>query len=628
MKKVFLILITIIFLSGCSRKEQNIADEIASWAVENVVYDGLSSIDLPSKHPQYDAIITWEATNSNLIDLESKTIYPQETKTTLELICSVSYRKKTTLKVIILPIEAADVNQIAEMFIKQFNDIIARSYQVETNYDIFGGTTVSWSSSNQEVFSNEGVYNAPFDDTEFTISFTLTTTNPFIVKDYKKTFVAKKMTDLGRLKAIRKSLYESVGQDGFIGEDDILPQESSFTNVSLKWHDSNYNEINSITDVNSYIIPNVGVDLIVLVTMDQKTFELVMRYQTKESNEIANMRIINSIDLIKEIKVGWNLGNTFDSPNEMAWGNPKTTKAMIDKVKAAGFNVIRIPVTWEGHFSLDGNYTIDEQWLNRYQEVVNYAIDENTFVIINMHHERWNNTTYQNQERAAKIMEKLWTQIGQRFSEYDEHLIFEGMNEPRIYDASNQVQWSGIKESFEVINYLNQVFVNTIRSLGGNNRYRHLMITTNGAGTSETIINNLVVPLDKHIIVSVHSYDPYDFAHDKTSNNKWDINNRNDTAPISEVFNRLYEKFIKNDIAVIMGEFASRDKNNLNNRLEWLQYYLSMATRYHIPCIWWDTGQVKTVENMTFSIFDRRNLEWLFPEIIDVLMQYSPSLEN
>ena len=165
---------------------------------------------------------------------------------------------------------------------------------------------------------------------------------------------------------------------------------------------------------------------------------------------------INSIDLIKELKVGFNIGNTLDAPSEIAWGNPLITKSLLDTIKKAGFNLIRIPITWEGHFINSGEYLINEAYLDRIQEVINYAIDDNTYVIINMHHERWNKTTYENLAKASLIMEKLWQQIGRRCASCDEHLLFEGMNEPRNYDASDTIQWGGNQEAFTVINELNQ----------------------------------------------------------------------------------------------------------------------------------------------------------------------------
>ncbi len=340
--------------------------------------------------------------------------------------------------------------------------------------------------------------------------------------------------------------------------------------------------------------------------------------------EIKKMRNIKSNDLIKEMRAGWNLGNTFDAPGETLWGNPRTTKEMIDFVKAAGFNVIRIPVTWEGHFNIH-TYQIDSNYLNRVQEVVDYAIDGKTFVIINMHHERWNDTTYENQELGSLIMEKLWTQIAIRFQGYDEHLIFEGMNEPRKYNASSSIQWGGDKETFDVINHFNQVFVDTIRKAPGNNKKRHLMITTCGGGISTTLAKNLKLIDDDYVIVSIHSYAPYNFAHDYTTETTFDKFNPKDTVPIDSALDIAYNYWIKNGQAVIIGEYASRDKKNLEARLEWLEYYLEKATNYGIPCIWWDTGQAVSDTTNTFAIFNRRKLEWYFPEIVEKIMEITES---
>ena len=138
---------------------------------------------------------------------------------------------------------------------------------------------------------------------------------------------------------------------------------------------------------------------------------------------IGEMRDISSIELIEEITVGWNLGNTLDATggsglsSETSWGNPLTTDEMLETVKAKGFDLIRIPVTWKGH--LDAEDNIDPFWLDRVQEVVNYAIDDNTYVIINLHHEDWNYPFYDNKEKAVAKIKKLWGQIAERFKEYD-----------------------------------------------------------------------------------------------------------------------------------------------------------------------------------------------------------------
>src|SRR5690625_1394909 len=150
------------------------------------------------------------------------------------------------------------------------------------------------------------------------------------------------------------------------------------------------------------------------------------------------MRDIPSIELMQEYNNGWNIGNTLDATNasltgkspeafETAWGNPVTTKEMIKKVKDGGFNLIRIPVTWDEHLGESPNYEIEERWFNRVQEVVDYAYDLDLYVILNIHHEGWHFPSKENFDKAKDILTKVWTQIADRFKDYDERILFEAM---------------------------------------------------------------------------------------------------------------------------------------------------------------------------------------------------------
>lgn len=591
--------------------------EIAEWAIDHVT-SNISVMNLPMTHPNYDASIIWSIDHPTL-PIVNNQIRLNGEACEFELTVTVIYQTVEKQVSKSFEFEEYDISSVERKFVNQFFDIISRNYNVRTTYTDFGGSTITWYSSNPTIFSNEGVYRAPFYNTQITIHFTVETTNPAIIRTFQADLIVLRMTSGERLLTIQEAIHDSLGQNIVVSLEQLLPTELPTLGLTLTWLDQYGEIISKLNEVTSYIIPRVGTDLTIIVSGEDGEFPIKYRLQTEESNDSFVMRKINSIDLVKEIKVGWNIGNTLDAPSETAWGNPMISKALLDKVKAAGFNIIRIPVTWEGKFNNSGDYIIDQAYLDRVQEVVNYAIDDNTFVILNMHHERWNTTTYANLAQASIIMEKLWTQIGNRFKDYDEHLIFEGMNEPRFYEGTASEQWTGKLESFSVINSLNQVFVDTIRSLGGNNRYRHLMITTNGAGTSDYILSNLVVPNDPYVIVSVHSYAPYDFAHDKTTVTTWSASNSSQTSVISSVFTRLNHYFISKNIAVIMGEFSSRDKNNLSSRLAWLDYYLNQADTYGIPCVWWDTGQLQTPENMTFSILNRNTLEWIFPDIVERL---------
>ena len=178
-------------------------------------------------------------------------------------------------------------------------------------------------------------------------------------------------------------------------------------------------------------------------------------------------------EITTAMTVGWNLGNTLDAPDgEESWGQPLTTKDMIDKLAELGFKTIRIPTSWGKHTSGAPDYTIDEKWMDRVQEIVDWAMDNDMFVILNSHHD--NDFYYpsaENHDEAVNYMTKIWTQVAERFKDYDQHLIFESMNEPRL--TGTQYEWnfdSNAKECLEAAKTIldcNQACVDAVRAAGG-----------------------------------------------------------------------------------------------------------------------------------------------------------------
>ncbi|MHB8130405.1 MAG: glycoside hydrolase family 5 protein [Mobilitalea sp.] len=340
---------------------------------------------------------------------------------------------------------------------------------------------------------------------------------------------------------------------------------------------------------------------------------------------LQEMRDITSVDLVKEIKIGWNLGNTMDATggsgilSEISWGNPVTTKEMIDTLKASGFNIIRIPTTWEKHLGAAPDYIIDEAWLGRVQEIVDYAMANDMYAIINMHHEEWHFPSYDNVDAAKDILTKTWKQIADRFKNYDEHLIFEGLNEPR--QKGTNFEWNGgNEEGWDVINQLNAAFIETIRASSGNNPLRHLMIPPYAATASTNAWASFIVPEDDKIIVSIHAYTPYNFALNKTGTAKWSITNANDTREIDNLMNSIDQNFISKGIPVIIGEFGAMEKDNLESRVAWAEYYIKKGAEKGIPCIWWDNGAFAGTGEL-FGLLDRRTLTWKSQEVVAALMK-------
>lgn len=344
---------------------------------------------------------------------------------------------------------------------------------------------------------------------------------------------------------------------------------------------------------------------------------------TENDTALLTIRDIPSIELIKEFSVGWNLGNTLDATggmllsSETSWGNPKTKKEVFDAVKEAGFDIVRIPVTWQNHMGPEPDYKIHDMWLDRVQEVVDYAIDDGLYVILNLHHEDWNFPSYDNFEKANTILTSVWRQIAGRFKDYDEHLIFEAMNEPRM--KGTQYEWTGgTAEARDVINKLNQSFVDTVRASGGNNKYRHLMIPTYAASSDPNTWKDFVIPDDDKVIVSIHAYTPYNFALNKNGTSKWSADNKQDTYDIDNLMNNIYNLFISKGQAVILGEFGAMDKDNLEDRVNWARYYVQKASETGVPCLWWDNGAF-TGDGELFGLLDRRNYTWVYPEIVEAL---------
>lgn len=314
-------------------------------------------------------------------------------------------------------------------------------------------------------------------------------------------------------------------------------------------------------------------------------------------------------EIVSAIRIGWNLGNTLECYDykswtnnaETAWGNLKTTSAMIKSVKDAGFNAIRIPVTWGEH--MDGN-TIDSAWMNRVQEVVDYAYNEGLFVILNMHHDDYvwftpNDSEYSSD--SAKLC-AIWEQICERFEKYGDRLIFEGMNEPRT--VGSPAEWTGgTSAERAVINKYEQDFVDTVRASGGNNAHRTLIVTSYAASADDSAINDVVIPDDDNIIFSVHYYAPWKFSNGDskqfTESGKSELDNK---------FAQLKQKFISNGIPVIIDEFGCVAAADDNTRSAYYDYYISQAKSYGIKCFVWDNGV--TSGESSYGIFNRGKLTW------------------
>jgi endoglucanase len=339
-----------------------------------------------------------------------------------------------------------------------------------------------------------------------------------------------------------------------------------------------------------------------------------------------DVRDISSIELIKEIKTGWNLGNTFDAPGcETAWGNPVTSYTMIYTVAEAGFDSVRLPVTWAPHLGEAPDYRIDEDWLNRVEQIVKYILAADMYCILNTHHEYWLFPDEENYEENRVQLVAVWTQLSERFADYNEKLIFEGMNEPRLFGTPNE--WNGgTYDAQQIVNRLNSAFVETVRSSGGNNSIRHLMIPSYAASAEIVAMQSLFEAFedfhdDDKIIASIHAYTPHAFALQVDGMPFWRDSHKEE---IDRLFANIKRIFLDEGVPVILGETGAMIKDgNLEDRLEWTKYYFGKSRELGVPAYWWDNGLFVQNEHGTselFGILYREQGVFAFPEIVDEIM--------
>lgn len=336
--------------------------------------------------------------------------------------------------------------------------------------------------------------------------------------------------------------------------------------------------------------------------------------------------IPNAQDIVDTMTIGISVGNSLDAfsgnngvlhndglSTETVWGNPKVTQAYMDKIKEAGMDVIRIPVTWYNHVDPD-TYEIDAAWLDRVHEVVDYACDEDTVVILNMHHDTgtdgWLKASDNNLSTKKEIYKALWTQIAESFSEYDYNLVFEGFNEM----LNDENEWSNPKpRDVEIVNEYNQIFVDTVRATGGNNPERVLIVNTYCAGNSAKMVINFEIPTDTvedRIIAEVHAYTPYYFTAPEAPDVKtWSH------GDVDSVLRYVHDMLSSKGVPVIVGEFGAVPKNNEDEILAYVEYYLNHANAYGIKCCWWDNGIPRE-----FAIFDRNTGDPVKPELVEMLV--------
>lgn len=331
---------------------------------------------------------------------------------------------------------------------------------------------------------------------------------------------------------------------------------------------------------------------------------------------VGEARDISSFDLVAEMGVGWNLGNSFDvtSKDKTLWGNPLTNKAIISAVKNKGFKTLRIPVTWGFNQSPVAPYTIESGYLNNLKRVVDYGFQNKMHVIINVHHDNdWSKPIAADADRVKARLSSLWTQVSEHFKAYNDSLIFETLNEPRL-EGSPQ-EWSGgTPEGRSFINDYHKAAVDAIRATGGNNEKRHIMIPSWAASTVPAAMNDLIVPNDDpKVIISLHSYFPWQFAGE--ASRPWGTDQ--DKSALQGELDKIRQKWVVEEgRPVILGEWGSIKANDLQTRIEYAEFYAENAASRGLKTIVWDDGG-------NFQLLDRRELTWPFGNIADAIIRGS-----
>ncbi|MFA6938372.1 MAG: glycoside hydrolase family 5 protein, partial [Treponema sp.] len=326
---------------------------------------------------------------------------------------------------------------------------------------------------------------------------------------------------------------------------------------------------------------------------------------------------------------GWNLGNTLDSTGkwisggtaayETAWGNVVTTQEIINTVKDAGFNAIRLPVTWEFHIDKNGN--VNKAWMKRVHQVVDYVINQDMYCILNVHHDRWVSAYQESYEKNSAKFATLWTDIANEFKDYGEKLLFESTNEM----LDKEQNWGGTSENnYKVLNNWNQLFVNSVRLTGGKNYCRNLVTMTYAGSSDSKIMDAFVLPKDvveNHLMLEVHNYDPQAFCWSDATWTKmtavWD--EERFSSDLISTFNRMQSYATKLNVPIIIGEWGSVKKllpnsteYNDEERAKHAEFFISETVKRNIKCFWWDCGD--------FALIDRKVPEQIHKPVINAII--------
>lgn len=305
------------------------------------------------------------------------------------------------------------------------------------------------------------------------------------------------------------------------------------------------------------------------------------------------------------------------------WGNPLTTQEMINAVRDKGFNLIRVQVSYVTHMDHAGN--IDELWLDRVAEVVDYCMNAGVYCLLTSTGAGWLEAERETFPEQSAVYRRMWEQISARFADYGELLLFEACNE--VLNADKL--WSNPpQESYDVMNELYQIFVDTVRAGGGYNTTRNLVLNPYAAAYEYNMNQNFKLPQDStdgHLIAEVHCYEPNNFCFNETNlgstnfTNEWGT--KAERAKIEIIMKNLKRRFVEElGVPVIVGEFGVVDRADEDTRAQYIGHFAKMAEKYGVKLVIFDDG-------WDFTVFERTDLSWPYEKVIEALLTRGASVE-
>ncbi|MGI5187773.1 cellulase family glycosylhydrolase [Promicromonospora sp. CA-289599] len=301
-------------------------------------------------------------------------------------------------------------------------------------------------------------------------------------------------------------------------------------------------------------------------------------------------------DIAADMQPGWNLGNTFDSTgsDETSWGNPRVTEEFLDEIRAQGFKSIRIPVTWSQHQGGAPDHTIDPAYLDRVEEVVDWALDDGFHVMINIHHDSWQwvNTMPTNHDAVLDRYSDTWTQVADRFRNASTRLQFESINEPQFANSSGQTA------ELELLAELNSVFHEIVRDSGGRNAVRPLVLPTLHTGSDPALLDALAAEIaaldDPNLIATVHNYGFWPFSVNIAGYTRF---NAEVQQNLTDQFDLVHAAFTARGVPVVVGEYGllgfDRHTGTVQQgeKLKFFEFFGHAARQRGFTTMLWDNGQ-------------------------------------